>query len=132
MMKSHPSLCGLLCTAALWAPLPAAADSETRAGAAGRVSASAHVDFKIVIPRVLSLTVIQAGDGMGAAQAVAIGSNGRNVALAATVRGAGSPRHDAVLGAPLRSNIAQQASCAPGIVTPVASSPAVVCTVSMP
>jgi hypothetical protein len=103
-------------------PLPAAAESQVQTGAGRRLTASAHVNFKIVIPNTLSMDV---PSGVHA-QTVAIGSNGRTVVLAATVPGSELPRHDLILGAAARKSIAQDAACALG------AHNAVICTASMP
>ena len=65
-MKRHEVLSGLMSGAALLLPLTAVPDSHVETARAGAVpSATAHVNFKIVIPRVLSL---QVGDGKALAQ----------------------------------------------------------------
>jgi hypothetical protein len=104
---------GVLGTAALMLPLSAAPESHIQAQTTNAAAgATAHVNFKIIIPRVLYLHVSDA-------DTVAVMSNSHNVALTATVPStAGS-------GA-ARKTIAQDAVCE----APAASR--VICTLSMP
>jgi len=124
----------LLSTAACLLPLLAAADSHLGTqGANGTTRAAAHVDFKIVIPQVLSMQ--SAGTGR-----VSIMSNSRNVSLSAGVRTADANvlgRGNVILSASAGRVIAQDAECA-AIArgnargnARAASSP-VICTASMP
>jgi hypothetical protein len=69
----------LMGRAALLLPSMAAADSQTVATApGGTMHAMAHVDFKIVIPTVLSLRT-------NGSERVALLSNGRSVSLSCAV-----------------------------------------------
>jgi hypothetical protein len=135
-------------------PWLAAADSQPQGGVAAKtLRASAHVDFRIVIPRMLALQVdgahaaapaptapaptatspaadalSPAADAAGPAQTVAVYGNGRTIALGATA--ADNARSGLILSAAARKGIAQDAVCAP---THVQSSPrAIVCTASSP
>ena len=98
-MKWSARVSSIMCSAALLLPLPAAAESQIHADAPRRVTASAHVDFKIVIPKILSMEVLSGIQSGVDVQKVAIGSNGRTVALAATVQGSDLPRRDLIVGA---------------------------------
>jgi hypothetical protein len=137
-MKWSARVSSIMCSAALLLPLPAAAESQIHADAPRRVTASAHVDFKIVIPKILSMEVLSGIQSGVDVQRVAIGSNGRTVVLAATVQGSDRPRHALILGAAARKNIAQDTPCALGVQTTVAaaagrrSDARMFCTVSMP
>jgi hypothetical protein len=115
----------MMCFTVLLAPLPAAAESQIHADATHRMTAIAHVEFKIVIPTTLSIEVLSSIQSRVDAQKVAIGSNGRTVVLAATVQGTDLPRHDLILGAAARKTIAQDTACVLGV-------PNSVITVSMP
>lgn len=138
-------------TAALLLPLMVGAESHIQTQAAGTASvATAHVNFKIIIPKVLYLRVGSGSDRTADAETVAILSNTRNVTLNATVRTPGSDVHNrgsvvlgtSVLGASAGKVIAQDALCAAGDAhaTPAPAEPGhaklndrqVVCTVSMP
>ncbi|HME38305.1 MAG TPA: hypothetical protein VKG63_05010 [Steroidobacteraceae bacterium] len=117
-------------------PLLAAADSHPATGTAGAaLSATAHLNFRIIIPKVLSLDA-PGPSGVAGANTVAIMSNNRNVSL--TVTAAAPPANaaappakaahgDIILSAAARKVIVQDAACA-------ASSGAapVICTASMP
>jgi hypothetical protein len=121
---------GLMSTAACLLPLLAAADSHIDSQAPnGTTRATAHVDFKIVIPQVLFLQA-------AGAERVAIMSNSRNVSLSAGVRGADAevrPRGNVILSAAAGKVIAQDAECARFVRgTASANSSAVICTASMP
>jgi hypothetical protein len=137
-MKWSSRVSRMICSAALLLPLPAAADSQIHTDAPRRVTASAHVDFKIVIPKVLSMEVLSGMQSGVDVQKVAIGSNGRTVALAATVQGSDLPRRDLIVGAAARKSIAQDTPCALGVQNTVAatsgrrSDARMICTVSMP
>jgi len=68
----------------------AAADSHIQTAAPNSpLSATAHLDFKIIIPQVLSLRVAGSNDRALGAQTVAVMSNSRNVTLHATIGGPG-------------------------------------------
>jgi hypothetical protein len=113
---------GVASTAALLLPLMAVAESHLQAGTGAALVATAHLNFKIVIPQVLYLQVGDSGP-------VAIMSNGRNVALTATVRAPSTnPAHgNVILSAAARKVIAQQAVCAAS-----SSASPVLCTASLP
>ncbi|MFI4867969.1 MAG: hypothetical protein ACHQDD_01280 [Steroidobacterales bacterium] len=86
-MKGSWAFIGSISTAALLLSLMAAADSQLQSGAASAAAgATAHVNFRIIIPKVLSLSVDSSNDRRAGAQTVAIRSNGRSVTLNATVR----------------------------------------------
>ncbi len=131
-MKWSYACNGLLSTAALLLPLPAATDSRIQTPAAtSSVSVPAHVDFKIVIPQVLYLQVGDAAGRAPGAGNVAIMSNGRTVSLNATAHAPESnprARGNVILNTAGRRGIAQDAQCR------LADRPArpLVCTVSMP
>jgi hypothetical protein len=130
-------------------PWLAAADSQPQGGVGAKtLRASAHVDFRIVIPRMLALQVdgvnaappaptatsppsgatSPAADAAAPARTVAVYGNGRTIALGATA--ADNARSGLILSAAARKGIAQDAVCAPA---PVRSSPrAIVCTASSP
>jgi hypothetical protein len=106
---------GLVSTASLLLPLTAASESHVQTAApTARVTATASVNFKIVIPKVLSL---QMNDGSSLsldAQTVSIMSNGHNVSLSATERAAKSSAHaggSVILSSAARKGIAQDAQC---------------------
>jgi hypothetical protein len=105
--------------------LPSMAATESRVQTAvpdAPLAATAHVNFKIVIPTVLSLEVGTGGDHTLGAETVAIVSNSHNVTLNATVRTPDSPAHgNVILSAALRKIIAQDAQCSLGPGRPAAS-----------
>lgn len=133
-------------TAALLLPMMVAGESHIQTEAAGTATTTAaHVNFKIVIPKVLYLRVSGGNDRIPGAETVAVMSNSRNVALNASVRTADSDVHarGVVLGASATKTIAQVAPCTLGDAHPAtdpagARGPAkagdrqVICTVSMP
>jgi hypothetical protein len=123
---------GSMSVAALLLPLMAAAESHMRTEAARAASAAtAHVNFKIVIPTVLYLHVGNASDRALGAGTVAVMSNSRNVTLNATLRTPESDVHargNVILSASARKVIAQDALCTVGD----SHARRVVCTVSMP
>jgi hypothetical protein len=137
---------GSMSVAALLLPLMVAADSQIQTEGANAASvATTHVNFKIIIPTVLSLRIGSGSGRTADAETVAIMSNGRNVSLNATLRTADPGVHApgrVVLGAAGRKVIAQDALCMAGDAH-AAPAPAqarrvkvddrpVVCTVSMP
>jgi hypothetical protein len=139
---------GLMGSAALLVPMMAVPESRIQTADAGAaLQATAHLNFKIVIPKVLYLHVEEASDRDF--QTVAIMSNSRNVWLTATVRtpetsgsdGAArpsansAPRGNVILSAAARKIIAQNTACTlseprPGR-TPTGATQ-LVCTASMP
>ena len=127
---------GVITATSLLLPLWAAAESHIQSGtASGKVSATAHVDFRIVIPKVLSLGV-SGGDFQGpSAQKVAIFSNSRNVTLAASAGSIPAARNNVILRAAAGKVIAREAECrlptdASGAVE--SKTNGMICTVSMP
>jgi hypothetical protein len=123
---------GLMGIAVSLLPLAAVPESrvETRAANAA-LSAAAHVNFKIIIPKVLYLQVGDANDRILDAQTVAVLSNGHSVSLNAAVRSADAGIHsrsNVILNSAARKGIAQDAQCRPG----GAASRPVICTVSTP
>jgi hypothetical protein len=131
-------------------PWLAAADSQPQSGLkATTLRASAHLDFRIIIPRMLALQVNGAhvaladagapvatspapnsptADAAGLAQTVAVYGNGRTIALGATA--ADDSRSALILSAAARKAIAQDAVCAPAPVRGKARG--IVCTASSP
>jgi len=157
-VKWSKALNGSMGTAALLLPMMVAGESHIQTEAPGTAAtATAHVNFKIVIPKVLYLRVGGGNEPIEGAQTVAVMSNSRNLTLNATVRTSDSELHarGLVLGVSAGKIIAQDALCMLGdaahaAVTPVIPiSPAVpaipvttrpakagdrqvICTVSMP
>jgi soluble lytic murein transglycosylase-like protein len=149
----------LLAGGVLLLPWLAAADSQPQGGLGTKtLRASAHVDFRIIIPRMLALQVdthaaplaaaplaagsvaaspavassVTAGSGAArsadAPQTVTVYGNGRTIALGATAED-DSPR-GLILSAAARKAIAQDAVCAPA---PARSTvDGIVCTASSP
>ena len=135
-MKRCSEFRGLITATSLLLPLWAAAESHLQAGtASGKVSATAHVDFKIVIPKVLSVG-LKGGDIEGSdAQRVAIFSNSRNVTLAASTGSTPAARSNVILGAAAGKVIARDAACqlpADASHGVGAKNTGMICTVSMP
>jgi hypothetical protein len=114
-------------SAALLLPFLAAADSQPASGSAATLRASAHLDFKIIIPRVLSLDLPGELRGGTGAQPVAIYSNSRSVAFGSTISASGAARGGLVLNAAARKVIARNVSCGTGERTAL-----LICTASMP
>jgi hypothetical protein len=148
-MKWSWAFNGPLALAALLLPMMAAPESHIQGVAVnGAVRASAHVDFKIIIPRTLSLDVGPESHRGQGARMVAITSNNRTVTLGATVHASDvdvsgtEARRNVILSAAARKIIAQDAACTPGDAHPAAaaktlgslagSTGRVVCTVSTP
>ena len=118
--------------AALMLPLLAAGESQFDLGstaprAARPLAADARLNFKIVIPQVLSLD-IPGGARLATQARASIGSNGRSVALAST-RAADAARHDLVLTAAAGRVLVREADCVPDVPARAAR---VTCTVAMP
>jgi hypothetical protein len=126
----------LTSSAAMLLPFLAAADSQLQTGLAGTsMRATAHVNFKIVIPTVLSLDMPDAPRSVREAQTVAIFSNNHNVALAASLRSSEEARRTVVLSSAARKVIEQKVACTPGstrTAAPPAIAGGVVCTACMP
>jgi len=132
---------GLMSSAALLVPMMAVPESRIQPeGAGSGLQATAHLNFKIVIPKVLYLHV--AGVNDRDPQTVAIMSNARNVWLTATLRapeaqgtGAAAAHGSVILSAAARKVIAQDTACTlseprAGRAPPGATQ--LVCTASMP
>jgi hypothetical protein len=141
-LKRCLGLRGLITATSLLLPLWAAAESHVHGGtgtgagtATGKVSAAAHVDFRIVIPKVLSLG-IAGGDTQGlGAQRVAIYSNSRTVTLAASAGSMPAARSNVILRAAAGKVIAREAACQLPTDASSRGSPmtnGMICTVSMP
>lgn len=117
MMKSpNAAVRGLIAALALLLPWVAAAESHIDSGTAAAPIVVAHLNFKIVIPKVLALQVASGADQHASGLTVAVMSTGRDVTLNATVLTAG------------RRAIAQNALCTSGDAHPGP----LVCTASMP
>jgi len=158
-MKWSWAFSGPLASAALLLPILAAAESHLETAAVTgppHAHATAHVDFRIIIPKMLALDVGTEVNGEQNAQTVAIISNNRTVTLGATVQapnaGASATgvsgasgmdaRKNVILSAAARKIIAQDAACKPGDAHPTAPAKTrvgvavntnrMVCTVSTP
>jgi hypothetical protein len=140
-----PSRAALAGVAVLLLPFFASADSQPASGAASTtIRASAHLDFKIVIPAVLSMDMLDHTGGPRGVGALTIGiyANGHNATLAATVPASEQARGNLILSAAARKVISQTVLCAPGPPrTPTGASASkqgpsadgrVTCTASMP
>jgi hypothetical protein len=106
---------GLMSTASLLLPLTAASESHVQTAApTARVTAAASVNFKIVIPKVLSLQMSDGSSLSLDAQTVTIMSSGHTVSLNATERTATSSspaRGNVILSSAARKGVAQVAQC---------------------
>ena len=125
----------LMSSAALLLPTLAATESQLKTEAPGTaLRATAHVNFKIIIPSMLSLDVASGSDPAPGAHTVSIFSNSRNVTLAGSVRASDNARGNLILSAAARRVISQHAACTLGPVRPAgdADTSRVFCTVSMP
>jgi hypothetical protein len=127
---------GWITATSLLLPLWAAADSHLQAAtASGKVSATAHVDFKIVIPKVLSIALADGDTEGSGAQKVAIFSNSRNVTLAASIGSTPAARSNVILRAAAGKVIARDAACrlpADASSGVASKNTGMICTVSMP
>jgi hypothetical protein len=94
-------------------PLLAAADSQLSVGGAS-LRATAHVDFKVVIPAVLSLDMPGDAESVRGTPSVAIFSNNHNVMLAATSRLSEKAQGSVVLSSAAKKVIAQKVACTTG------------------
>jgi hypothetical protein len=128
--------------------LPATAAPESRLGTKApnaALSATAHVNFKVIIPKVFYLRVGNANDRALGAGKVAVMSNSHNATLNATLRTQRSnapARGNLILSAAAGKVIAQDAQCTlgPGGAAEArnesrganAGARQVVCTLSMP
>lgn len=148
-MKGSWAFSGSIGAAALLLSLMAAADSQLQTGAAtASAGASAHLNFRIIIPKTLSLRVQDASEPGGHSETVSVHSNGHSVALNATVRthdDEGSEHGHLILSAAARKVIDQELPCGRGdaqlaaaLAAAATRGPidgdhaAIVCTVSMP
>ncbi len=128
---------GLMGSAALLLPIAAVPESRIEtAGASTAVQATAHVNFKIVIPKVLYLHVGTGNDDANP-ETVAVMSNSRNVWLTATVRTrddhSRAARGNVILSAAASNIIAQDTVCTAADLRPAAvRAGRLICTVSMP
>ena len=113
-MRSYRALGGLMFLGALLLPLLAFADSQLASGTQGRLTATAHLRFRIIIPAVLSLDVADS-TRTAATQTVIVTSNSHNVTLGATLGNSAEATGRVVLSAASRRGIAQEASCTPGL-----------------
>jgi len=132
--------------AALLLPSTALPESRVATGAPNAaLSAAAHLNFKIIIPKVLSLRVGNANDRALGAETVAVMSNSHNATLNAALRkrGSNAPADgNLILSGAARKGIAQDAQCTlgPGGAAAArnesrgsnAGARPVVCTLSMP
>lgn len=124
--------------ASLLLPFLAAADSQLEGPSPhAALKATAHLDFKIVIPRVLSMDVADSLEDVRGAQTVAIYTNSHNATLAATLPVSDEARGNIILSSAARKVIAQNVYCAPGTSARAAAGSrplddGVVCTASMP
>jgi hypothetical protein len=138
IVKWSSAFNGLVCSAALLLPIAAVPESRIQSeGANAAVQATAHLNFRIVIPKVLYLHV---GDGSvrdADPETVAVMSNSRNVWLTATVRTrdehSRAARGSVILSAAARNIIAQDTVCTAVDLHPAAVRAShLICTVSMP
>ena len=126
--------------AALLLPFLAAADSQVESGSArAALKATAHLDFKIVIPPVLSMDMADTLEVVRGAQTVAIYTNSHNATLAATLAVSDQARGNIILSSAARKVIAQTVYCAPGAAVRAGGAEGsrrqgdgVICTASMP
>jgi hypothetical protein len=123
-------------------PWLAAADSQPQGGVGAKaLRANAHLDFRIIIPRMLALQVdgahvapaaikvsAAANSAAGPPQTVAVYGNGRTTALGATA--ADDSQGGLILSAAARKAIAEDAVCAPAPVQGTVRG--IVCTASSP
>ena len=128
-MKWSRSLGWLMICTGLMAPPLASGGSQVRSAAAGGMSVAAHLDFRVIIPRVLSLDT-----RAGALQTVSIFSNSRNVTLAATLRHADGDGVNVILSAAAGKEISQDAACSRSDSRrlPAGGAARLVCTAAIP
>jgi hypothetical protein len=130
-VKWRRAFSGLMSGATLLVPLMTAADSRLRAGAPDTaLSASAQLNFRIVIPQFLSVAT-------GGADNVSIITNSRSLTLSAGIRMPDSNvrvQGNTLLSAPAGRVIARDSRCTPERVAAAAKidSRRIVCTASMP
>jgi hypothetical protein len=136
IVKRSWAVNGLMGSAVLLWPIAAVPESRVQSeGASTAVQAAAHVNFRIVIPKVLYLH-IGVGDDANP-ETVAVMSNSRNVWLTATVRTREdhprAARGSVILSAAGRNIIAQDTLCtAVDLRSAAVGANRVICTVSMP
>jgi hypothetical protein len=110
-------------------PMAAPGESHVQSGVAS-LSASAHLDFRIIIPEVLYLNT---GAADGIAVPIAVFSNGRSVALATTVHGADSVTAHLILNGAGRRGVSRSSACGSAVKPAgAAGSYRLVCTASAP
>jgi hypothetical protein len=135
IMKWSWALNCVVGAAALLLPPTAAPDSHLQAQVGSAASsATAHVNFKIIIPPVLYLHVASPNEGTGDPR-VAIMSNNHNVALTATIRTPANPVAGTfILSSAARKIIAQETVCTPSASAHRGMDPGngLVCTASIP
>jgi hypothetical protein len=130
-------------TAALLLPSMAVPESRVETGAPrAALTATARLNFRIIIPKVLYMRVLNTNDRALGAETVAVMSNSHNATLNATLRTLDSnapARGNLVLSAAARKTIAQDAQCTLGPGQAAAArtdsrvgAQQVVCTLSMP
>ena len=126
-MKPVRLILSSLSSAIVLSPFLASADSSVQSGAKGaRLTATAHVNIKIVIPPALSLAV-RGGDRPGAGiPSVSVLSNMHNASLGSTQGASSDTRGRVILSAAAGRIIAQDAACRSTDTLPV------VCTASSP
>jgi hypothetical protein len=111
--------------AALLLPPTAAPDSHLQAQAGSAASsATAHVNFKIIVPPVLYMHVASANERAADPRTVAVMSNNRNVTLTATTP-TNTVSATYILSAAARKIIAQETVC-------TGHGNGLVCTASIP
>jgi hypothetical protein len=126
----------MMTATSLLLPLWAAAESHLQAAPrSGKVFATAHVDTRIVIPKVLSVGLTGGEAQSPGAQRVAIFSNSRNVTLSASGGSTPAASNNVILRAAAGKVIAREAACqwpadASRGVLPKTNG--MICTVSMP
>jgi hypothetical protein len=131
-----------LASSAAMLPFLAAADSQLDVGRTS-LRATAHVNFKVVIPTVLSLDMPNDAASGRDAPGISIFSNNHNVTLSATMRSSEESRGTVVLSSAARKVIAQKIPCTPGSGSPAAlpttarrgnalGADGLVCTICMP
>lgn len=124
-MKCSSTLIG----AATLCLLPVAVSAESSLAIGTRTAspgARAHVDFKIVIPSVLGLSLVEANEPGSRGATLKVVSNGRQVSMSAALTESAAPGYSArvtaaILRAPRRGVIEQSADCAVGAPRAVAA-----------
>ncbi len=126
-MKSVRLVIRSLSPAVILLPFLASADSSVQTGATGaRLTATAHVNIKIVIPQALYLAVGGGARPIGGARMVSVMSNTHNATVGSTQGSSSESRGKVILSAAAGKIIAQEAACRE------AGTLRVVCTASSP